>query len=181
VGLVLLCAALIVYAGIDVVKDISLVNEAFPSLPSEFAGDLKTSLLLSPAKLQLHRFENGFLRWIQYPPLTLPYAGLPTGDPIGDEIYDAQEKQGLITELGSGGLHSLDEMMHLKPSSLDAVGRAIYLSQERPAGPRGIEHSEVASMVGPGFEKESAVEQLRQIFEIAYGEKALQEATRPER
>jgi hypothetical protein len=180
-GVVLLCAAIIVYVGIDVVKDISLVDKAFPGLPSELAGDLRVALVFSPPRIEMDRLEYRFLRAIRYPPLTLPNARLPSADPIGDEIHQAQEEQGLAAMLGAGGLLPLNDVLKLKRSSLDSLGRAIYLSQERPPGSRAAERTEVASIVDPAFERESSVEQFRQIFEIAYGQKALGEATRPDR
>jgi hypothetical protein len=177
-GLVLLCVALAGYLGIGVVKDFWLVKQAFPSLPAEFATDLDVSILFSPMMLHLNRPENSLLRWIKYPPLTIPGAPLPTGNPIGDEIFKAQKEQNL---LNLGGILPLDEIMQLKQSSIEAVGRAIYLSQATPGASRSFERLGGPSTVDPDFVRESAVEQLRQIFAIAYGQRALQQATRPER
>ena len=60
------------YSGIDLVKDIWLVNEAFPSLPSGFASELDAALVFSPLMLHLESSEESFLCFIKYPPLALP-------------------------------------------------------------------------------------------------------------
>jgi hypothetical protein len=127
--------------------------------------------------LHLNRPENSLLRWIKYPPLTVPGAPLNTGNPIGDEISKAQKEQNL---LNLGGVLPLGELMQLKQSSIEAVGRAIYLSQARPGASRSFEGLR-GSSVEADFVREPAVGQLRQIFAIAYGQRALQQATRPEK
>jgi len=175
-GLVLLCVILVGYQGIDDVRDFRLVREAFPSLSAEFTTDLDSAILFSPMMLPLDRLGSAFLRWIQYPPHTLPYAPNSTRDPIGDAIRKAQAQQ-----LNLGGALPLDDILHLKQSSIEAIGRAIYLSQEGSAATRSFENSEVVAIAKPDFAREPPIEQLRQIFEITYGRKALEQATQPER
>ena len=63
--LALLCAVFVVYAAINVVRDYSLVKEAFPSLPAELTTDMDVSILFSPAMVILDRSENRFLHWIK--------------------------------------------------------------------------------------------------------------------
>jgi hypothetical protein len=173
-GLILLCVALIGYSGVDLAKDIWLVNEAFPSLPSGFATDLDAALLFSPVMLNLDSMENGFLHFIKYPILTLPNRPLPTGNPIGDKINQAQKEQDLLRP--SGAL-PLDNIMNVKESSMEAFGRAVYLSQDGSDAAQAFAQGEGHSVVYPGFAQEPAVKQLRQIFEIAYGQKALDQVT----
>src|SRR5271154_6268895 len=99
--LVLLCVALMGYSSMGVVRDLWLVNKAFPSLPSYFATDMQTAILFSPLMLCLDHFGDSFLHWIKYPPLTLPNAPLPTGNPVSDEIAKAQREQGLLRPGGA--------------------------------------------------------------------------------
>jgi hypothetical protein len=176
VVLAVLCAAFVVYAGINVVRDYSLVKAAFPSLPAELTTDMDVSILVSPAMLVADRTGNRFLHWIKYPPLTLPDATPPTRNTIGDEIHKAQKEQDLVRLDDVAGV---DDIIHINQDSIAAVGRAIYLSQERPAVTR-FEQGKAASIGEPAPEREAAIKQVRQIFEIAYGEKALQQAARSE-
>jgi hypothetical protein len=54
--LVLLFVALVAYSSVGVLKDVWLVNEALPSLPSYFATDMQTAILLSPLMICLDHF-----------------------------------------------------------------------------------------------------------------------------
>ncbi|MGD1092654.1 MAG: hypothetical protein ABSB35_11785 [Bryobacteraceae bacterium] len=178
VGLTLLCVALIAYSMIDVFNDFRLVNKAFPSLSSDFTTDLDASIAFSPVMLQLDRFENGFLRWIKYPTLTTPSTPSPTGNPIGDEIHKAQKDQDLLV---LDGVLPLEEITQLKQPSIKSVGRAIYLGQESPAATRAFERGNAESSADPAFAGDTAVKQLQQIFEVAYGRRALQQAMRSQK
>ena len=171
IGLVLLCVAVVGYSGIDLVKDVWLVNEAFPSLPSGLASELDAALVFSPLMLDMDSSENSFLRFIKYPPLTLPDAQRPARNPIGDEIRQAQSSQGSLP---------VDNIMSLKESSLDAMGRAVYLSQDGSEVAQAFAQGGEHSIPYPGFAQATAIKQLRQIFEIAYGQKALEQVTQPE-
>jgi len=172
IGLVLLCVAGVGYSGIDLVKDVWLVNEAFPSLPSGFANELDAALVFSPLMLHMDSGENSFLRFIKYPPLTLPDAQRPARNPIGDEIRRAQSSQGTV---------AVDDIMSLKESSLDAMGRAVFLSQDGSDAAQAFAKGGEHSLPYPGFAQATAVKQLRQLFEIAYGQRALEQVTRPEK
>jgi len=169
-GLVLLGVAAVGYLGIDLVKDIWLVNEAFPSLPSGFASELDVALVFSPLMLHTDSSENSLFRFIKYPPLTLPDGQRPARNPIGDEIRQAQSRQGAV-----------DNIMSLKESSLEAMGRAVYLSQDGSDAAQAFGQRGERSIPYPGFAQATAVKQLRQLFEIAYGQKALEQATQPEK
>ncbi len=168
VGLVLLCVAAVGYSGIDLVKDIWLVNKAFPSLPSGFASELDAALVFSPLMLDLESSQAGFLRFIKYPPLTLPNEPHRAENPIADEIRHARNSQGSLAQ---------DNIMSLKESSMDAIGRAIYLSQDGSDAARAFAHGGEHSLPYPGFAQAPPVKQLRQIFEIAYGQRALEQVT----
>jgi hypothetical protein len=172
VVLAVVCVAFVVDAAINVVKDYSLV----PSLPSQVTTDMELSILSSPAMLIVDRSENLHLHWIKYPDLTLPNVTPPTRNTIGDEIHKAQRERNLVR---------LDEVLpvgniiHIRQSSIEAVGRAIYLSQEKP-GAKRFEQGKAALIGAPASERDASIKQLRQIFEIAYGQNALQQATRLE-
>lgn len=172
--LVLLCVALLSYASLGVLKDVWLVNEAFPSLPSYFATDMETAILFSPVMLCAKEAGDSFLRFIKYPPLTLPNAPLPTGNPVGDQIVKAQREQGLLRP---GGAVPLSQIMELNQSSLETLGRAIYLSQESSDAALAFEQGRGGSIAHPAFEHEPARRQVQQLFEAAYGLAALQAAT----
>jgi hypothetical protein len=177
-GLAFLCAAILGYLSIDVFKDVRLVSEAFPALPSDFAMDMDVSILFSPMMLHADDLGNDFLRRIKYPPLTLPNAPLPSGNPIEDEILKAQKDQGLLRP---GGAAPLDQFMRLNQESLEAVGRAIYLSQESSSAAEAFEQGKGDSLAHPDFAHESAVQQAREIFGSVYGQEALREATQSKR
>jgi len=179
--LALLCVLFAGYAGFKVFKEVRLVDRAFPSLPSAFATDLETSMLFSPVRSILDRSENGFLRLIKYPPLTIPNAPLPTANLIGDQIHQAQLDQGLVVRIGPGSVLPLDDIARVAPSSMDAVGRAMYLSQNNSQATRDFEDGKGPSTLDDNFAGRPAVDQLREIFEIAYGRKALEQVTQPER
>jgi hypothetical protein len=174
-GLAVLCAAVLGYLSIDVFKDVRLVSKAFPALPSDFAMDMDVSILFSPMMLHADDLGSDFLRWIKYPPLTLPNAPLPSGNPIQDEILKAQKDQGLLRP---GGAAPLDRFMLLNQESLEAVGRAIYLSQESSSAAEAFEQGKGESFAHPDFLRESAVQQAREIFASVYGRQALQDATK---
>jgi hypothetical protein len=176
-GLILVCVAFLGYSERNIFRDTRIVAEAFPSIPSDFATELDFSILFSPFMLRLDDIEKSALRWIKYPPLTLPDAPLPTGNPIGDQIHKARNKQGLVNvddDLPSNGI------LGLKQSSLEALGRAIYLSQEKSDAKQDFEQGKGESTIHPGFARKSPVEQLRQLFEIAYGPTAARQAAQPE-
>ncbi len=168
------CVMLFGYLSIGVFKDVRLVNQAFPALPSDFAMDMDVSILFSPMMLRLDDFGNGFLKGIKYPPGTLPNAPLPTGNPIEDQILTAQKRQGLLRP---GGAAPLDQIMLLNQESLEAVGRAIYLSQESRRDAEAFEQAKGDSTAHPAFTSESAVTQVRQIFASVYGQNALRDVT----
>lgn len=170
----LACVMLLGYLSIDVFKDVRLVNQAFPALPSDFAMDMDVSIFFSPAMLPLDDLGNGFLKWIKYPPGTLPNAPLPTGNPIEDQVLKAQKRQGLLRP---GEAVRLDQLMLLNQESLEAVGRAIYLSQASPSAAEAFEQAKGDSKAHPGFTGESAVAQVREIFRSVYGQSALQKAS----
>jgi hypothetical protein len=174
-GLALLCAVVLGYLSFDVFKDVRLVSEAFPALPSDFAMDMDVSILFSPMMLHVDEAGTSFLRWIKYPPLTLPNAPIPTGNPIQDEILKAQKEQGLLRP---GGPVPLDQFMRLNQVSLEAVGRAIYLSQESSGAAEAFEQGKGESVAHMDFAHESPVRQVREIFGSVYGQEALHEATR---
>jgi len=75
--LVLLCVALMGYSTMGVVRDVWLVNKTFPTLPSYFATDMQTAILVSPLMLCRDDFGDSFLHRIKYPRLALPNAPLP--------------------------------------------------------------------------------------------------------
>jgi hypothetical protein len=175
--LAVLLAAFLVDASINVVADYSLVKEAFPSLPAQLTTDMNLAILFSPAMLVVDRSENRFLHWIKDPNLTLPDMTAPVRNTIGDEIHKAQTEQNLVR---LNEVLPLDNTILITQSSIAAVGRAIYLSQERPAA-RRFEQGKAASIGDRATERQAEIKQLRQIFEIAYGEKALQQVTRPEK
>ena len=56
--------------------------------------------------------------------------------------------------------------MSLKESSMDAIGRAIYLSQVGSDAAHAFAHGGEHSFPYPGFAQAPPVKQLRQIFEI---------------
>jgi len=172
IGLVLLCVAVVGYSGIDLVRDVWLVNEAFPSLPAGLASELDAALLFTPLMVSMDSSENSLLRFIKYPPFTLPDARRPARNPIGDEIRQAQSSQGSV---------AVDNIMGLKESSLDAMGRAVYLSQDGSDAAKAFAQGGEHSLPYTGFAQATAVKQLRQIFEIAYGQKALEQVTQPEK
>lgn len=115
----LACVILLGYLSIDVFKDIRLVSQAFPALPSDFGMDMDVSIFFSPIMLRLDVLGNGFLKWIKYPPGTLPNAPLPTGNPIEDQILKARKRQGLLRP---GGSAPLDQLMLLNQESLEGNG-----------------------------------------------------------
>lgn len=106
--------------------------------------------------------ENSFLRFVKYPPLTLPDAQRPARNPIGDEIRQAQSSQGTV---------AVDNIVSLKESSLDAMRRAFYLSQDGSDAAQAFAQGGEHSIPYPGFDHATAVKQLRQIFEIATAKK----------
>jgi hypothetical protein len=177
-GLALLCAGVLGYLSIDVFKDVRLVSETFPALPSDFAMDMDVSILFSPMMLHADDLGNDFLRWIKYPPLTLPNAPLPSGNPIEDQILKAQKDQGLLRP---GGAAPLGQFMLLNQESLEAVGRAIYLSQENSSAAEAFERGKGGSLAHPNFAHASAVQQAREIFGTVYGQEALREAAKSKR
>jgi hypothetical protein len=75
----------------------------------------------------------------------------------------------------------VDNIMSLKESSLDAMGRAVYLSQDGSDAAQAFAQGREHSLPYPGFAQATAVKQLRRIFEIAYGPKALEQVTQPEK
>lgn len=177
-GLALLCVVLLGYSERNVVKDMRLVAEAFPAIPSVRATDLDLSILFSPVMLTVNRVETTVLRWMKYPQLTLPDAPLPSGNPIGDQIEKARREQGLIHP---GDVLPLNGIEAIQESSMEALGRAIYLSQDRPDARRDFEQGSGPSIPYPGFAGKSPVDQLRQMFEIAYGPTALRQVRQREK
>lgn len=172
------CVVYIGYAGIRIVKDFRLVEAAFPSLPAEYTTDVDMAILFSGMMLPLDHLENSFLYGIRYPPSTIPNDTFSPGNPIADAIYKAQKEQGLVL---LDGAVPLPEIMQLKQSSIEAVGRAVYLSQERPVARRAFEDGKGILHPDAAFEREPAVSQLRHIFEMAYGPKALEQIARPDK
>lgn len=177
-GVGLLCVVLLGYSERNVVEDMRLVAEAFPTIPSTRATDLDLSILFSPIMLSASRVENTVLRWIKYPPATLPNAPLPSANPIADQIEKARREQGLIHPEDVLPLNGIEV---IKRSSIEAIGRAIYLSQDRPNAKREFEQGSGQSAPYPGFAEKSPVGQLQQIFEIAYGPTALRQVRQPEK
>ena len=56
---------------------------------------------------------------------------------------------------------------------MDAIGRAVYLSQDGSDAAQAFAKGGEHSILYPGFAQVTAVKQPRQRFEIAYGQKAL--------
>lgn len=177
-GVVFVCVALLGYSDRNIFKDMRLVSEAFPAIPSVRATDLDLSILFSPVMLRVDGTENTILRWMKYPQLTLPDAPLPSGNPIGDQIEKARREQGL---LHPGDVLPLNGIEAIQESSMEALGRAIYLSQDRPDTTREFEQGSGQSIPYPGFAAKSPVGQLQQLFEIAYGPTALRQVRKPEK
>lgn len=177
-GVVLLCVVLLGYSERNIFKDMRLVTEALPAIPSVRETDLDLSILFSPVMLSVNRVENTVLRWMKYPPLTLPDAPLPSGNPIDDQIEKARREQGLIHP---GDILPLNGIEAINESSMEALGRAIYLSQDRPDTKRDFEQGSGQSTPYPGFAAKSPVEQVQQLFEIAYGPTALRQVSQSEK
>jgi len=176
--LLFVCVALLGYAERNIFRDMRLVAEAFPTIPSTRATDLDVSILFSPIALNLDRARNSVLRGMKYPPFTLPDRGIPKSDPINDQILKARNAQGLIHP---GDVLLLNGIEAIKQPSVEALGRAIYLSQDRPDAKRDFERGSAEYPPYPGFVRKSPVAQLQQLFEIAYGPTALQQVMKPEK
>lgn len=178
VGLLVICVVVLGYWERHSVRDMRLVAEAYPSIPSVYATSLDLSILMSPIDLSVDRARKKFLRSIKYPPQTLPDQGVPKSNPISDEILKARNEQGLVHPGDVLGANGIDALNH---ASVMALGRAIYLSQDRPADTRDFEQGSGQSTPYLGFAQKSAVDQARQIFEITYGPTALQQVEQPEK
>lgn len=174
IGLVLLCVVLVGYLATDSARNIWLVNEAFPSLPSGFETDLDIALIFSPLMLHLDGMGNGVLRFMKYPILTIPNTPLPTGNPIGDAVRQAQKEQDLLRP---GGALPLDNIMNVKENSMEAIGRAVFLSLDSSDAAQAFAQGRGHSAGYPGFAQERPVKQLRKLFEVAYGQKVLGQVT----
>jgi hypothetical protein len=71
--------------------------------------------------------------------------------------------------------------MRLNQESLEAVGRALYLSQESASAAEAFEQGKGDSVAHPDFAHASAVQQAREIFGTVYGQEALREAAKSKR
>ncbi len=176
VGVAALCLAVAGYEAVGILRDFQLVDQAFPGLPSDFTEDVNAAILFSPVAIQVERAENAFLRGINYPIPEEPFATPPPADPIGAEIVKAQKEQGMRTLAGAVPVANIED---LKRPSLEAFGRAIYLSQNSPADRQAFEKDTGKWSDAADLGQQTGVQQVRQIFQMAYGPNVLQQATRP--
>jgi hypothetical protein len=173
-SVIVICIVILGYSELGLFRDLRLVNQAFPAIPSAFSTEMDMSIALSPVLLGYDAMRRGLSRWVKYPPATEPNSPLPTHDPISDQIQRARIEQGLFHPDDSMPLNGITD---LRRPSVEALGRAIYLSQEKPAAAREFAQGNGTATPNQGFAQESRVDQLRQIFQLAYGPTALQEAT----
>jgi hypothetical protein len=138
---------------------------------------MEASIILAPIADGLDLIGIGFLRAIHYPGLGVP-SGLPrpsSGNPILDQIYLAQKQQGLASKAVAGGVVTLSGILKLKPASLDALGKAFYLSQRDPTLADYLSSSLVSNSDGASIAMAPQVAVMRRIFAAAYGPEALKQ------
>ena len=78
--------------------------------------------------------------------------------------------------LRPGGV-PLDNIMNVRENSMEAIGRAVYLSLDSSDAAQAFAQGQGHSVGYPGFAQETPVKQLRKIFEVAYGQKVLEQVT----
>ena len=177
IGLILLSLIPIGIVSEDAYRVSRLVNEAFPYLPSDFANAIEASMILAPTTFRVEELERQLLQAIRYPYINLPIGRprLSTGNSVEDHIYLAQKQQGLASKAVAGGVFALDGIRELKPTSLEPLGQALYLSLKHP-GLTGYLDKVSSPTPEPGSSASSPqVGAMRTIFEATYGSEALRQ------